>query len=150
MLDCKYFDSLLLQASIMHEDSAEKQIDDIFRNIEANLSQKPPRKNLEADVNKDLKKIRKYFPYYSASSPLPKIPSSTHSKSKSPTGRMLSSRSSRKLSPLTLRPRSGPSTRKNWREFSNRLRRRWRPYTRRTTTRGGKPILNTSGNTRAN
>lgn len=47
-------------------DPLEKQIDDIFKTIDTYLNQKPIRKNLEADINKELKKIKKYFTFDSA------------------------------------------------------------------------------------
>ena len=40
------------------QEESEKQIEDLFKNIEHNLAHKPVRKNLESEVNKDLKKIR--------------------------------------------------------------------------------------------
>lgn len=48
-------------------DSAEKEINEVFKTIDQFLSQKPLRKNLEVDVNKELKKIKKFFMSYLAS-----------------------------------------------------------------------------------
>lgn len=40
-------------------DDVEKQVDDIFKTIEMYMNQKPLRKNLESDINKEFKKIKK-------------------------------------------------------------------------------------------